>query len=70
MMPELGKLALSLRSLAADGTGSEPARAATGATWDTDVSPMLRPENQPRTSMSVVRGHEAQTVTIRRGATP
>lgn len=64
---ELGKLSLSLRSLAAPATGVEPDPAAT-RTWDLDVSSALRPENQPRSSLALVRGSKAEIVTVRRGA--
>lgn len=66
LVTELGKLALSLRSLAfADTAVTAPAAR---LTWDTDVSPALRPENQPRSSLSVVRGDKLETIAIRRGA--
>lgn len=67
LVAELGKLALSLRSLAQASTGD----AATGGrklTWDADASPALRPENQPRSSLAVIRGDKLETVSIRRGA--
>ncbi|HEX6010903.1 MAG TPA: Flp pilus assembly protein CpaB [Geminicoccaceae bacterium] len=67
MVTELGKLSLSLRSLAV-ADASRPAPTGTRFTWDTDVSPALRPENQPHTSLSVVRGDKLETITIRRGA--
>ena len=67
LVTELGKLSLSLRSLAV-ADASRPAPTAARFTWDTDVSPALRPENQPRTSLSVVRGDKLETITIRRGA--
>ena len=41
-MTELGKLSLSLRSLAGAAT-AEPRRRRERLTWDTDVSPALRP---------------------------
>lgn len=64
---ELGKLALSLRSLAAAG-GADTVERARRFTWDTEASPALRPENQQRTTLSVMRGDKLETVTIRRGA--
>lgn len=71
LVTELGKLTLSLRSLAvAEEAGGEPAKGSARVTWDSDVSPALRPENQPRTTMTVVRGPEAKIVDIRRGAKP
>ena len=65
---ELGKLSLSLRSLARQEPGAPGTSSRVRITWDADVSPVLRPENQPRTTMSVVRGAEAQTVSVARGA--
>ena len=64
---ELGKLALSLRSLAVAGCRRARARPA-AVTWDSDASPALRPENQPRSTLAVMRGDKLETVTIRRGA--
>jgi pilus assembly protein CpaB len=66
LVTELGKLALSLRSLALAGGAAAPSPA-TSLTWDRDVSPALRPENQPRSSLSVVRGDKLETIAIRRG---
>ena len=70
LVTELGKLSLSLRSLATDDSPADEPGTAFRATWDSDVSPVLRPENQPRTTMAVFRGQQAQTVTIRRGVAP
>ena len=66
LVNELGKLALSLRSLAT-APATAPAPAAT-LTWDSDASPALRPENQPRTTLAVIRAEKLETVSIRRGA--
>ncbi len=67
LVTELGKLALSLRSLAA---ADVPPASADRLTWDIDVSPARRPENQPRASLAVVRGDKLDTIAIRRGAGP
>lgn len=68
LVTELGRLSLSLRSLAR----REPTLSEHGAlprpTWDADVSPALRPENQPTATMALIRGPEAQIIPIRRGA--
>jgi pilus assembly protein CpaB len=69
LVTELGKLSLSLRSLAIADT-SRPAPTGARFTWDTDVSPALRPENQPHTSLTVVRGGKLETIMIRRGSGP
>jgi pilus assembly protein CpaB len=65
---ELGKLSLSLRSLAVGDGTQPPGTAAPTHTWDLEVSPALRPENQPHATMALVRGGKAETVTVRRGA--
>lgn len=71
LVTELGKLTLSLRSLAFAAEAGERAEGGPAqVTWDSDVSPALRPENQPRTTMTVVRGPETKIVDIRRGAKP
>jgi pilus assembly protein CpaB len=70
LVTELGKISLSLRSLATGDLPTGEPEAGFRATWDSDVSPVLRPENQPRTTMAVIRGQQAQTVTTRRGNSP
>ncbi len=67
LVAELGKLALSLRSLAQAPAVHAPAKGR-GLTWDADASPALRPENQPRSSLAVIRGDKLETVSTRRGA--
>jgi pilus assembly protein CpaB len=67
LVNELGKLALSLRSLAV-ASPAQPPTTATTLTWDTDASPALRPENQPRSTLAVMRGDKLETVSIGRGA--
>jgi pilus assembly protein CpaB len=67
LVAELGKLALSLRSLATvEPTAEGPI--ARKLTWDTEASPALRPENQPRSTLAVVRGDKLETISVRRGA--
>jgi pilus assembly protein CpaB len=71
LVTELGKLSLSLRSLARrDPAGDGPPEPGFRVTWDDDVSPVLRPENQPRTTMAVVRGGETVNLSIPRGVAP
>lgn len=65
LVAELGKLALSLRSLATVADGRNDGRR---LTWDADASPALRPENQPRSTLTVMRGDKLETVSTRRGA--
>lgn len=67
---ELGKLSLSLRSLAAADGAGDGGRVPPSPTWDLEVSPALRPENQPRSTLAVVRGGKLETVAVRRGAGP
>ncbi len=66
-MAELGKLALSLRSLAV-ADAERAARCRPQAHLGRDASPALRPENQPRSSLAVMRGDKLETVSVRRGA--
>lgn len=65
---ELGKLALSLRSLAAPADGANPQPGLVSSTWDHDVSPALRPQNQPHGTLSIVRGAKAENVPVPQGA--
>ena len=67
LVTELGKLSLSLRSLAGAATAGV-APQAERFTWDTDVSPALRPENQPRSTMAVIRADKIETISTQRGA--
>lgn len=66
LVTELGKLSLSLRSL---GLNDQPAkiRETARVTWDSDTSLALRPENQPRSTMSVIRADKIETINVRRG---
>lgn len=65
LVTELGKLSLSLRSLARD---DEDAVASVPAdyvpTWDRDVSSVLRSGKHPTNRLLVLRGSEAETVNI------
>lgn len=65
---ELGKLALSLRSLAAPADAANPQPGLVSSTWDHDVSPALRPQNQPHGTLSIVRGAKAENVPVPQGA--
>lgn len=70
LVTELGKLSLSLRSLArADGPEQGGEAATTGRiTWDRDVARVLRPENRPVSTMALIRGHESSLVALPKGA--
>ncbi len=69
LVTELGKLSLSLRSLAhADGgQPAAPADAGTRFTWDSDVARSLLPENQPVSTLAIIRGGEAKIVNLPKG---
>jgi pilus assembly protein CpaB len=70
LVTELGKLSLSLRSLARADEG-EPIHTPDGAgriTWDSDVARVLRPENQPVSTMALIRGRESSLIALPKGA--
>jgi pilus assembly protein CpaB len=67
LVAELGKLSLSLRSLAAGEHQPAAPPVSPGITWDSEVSPVLRPENQPRTGLLLLHGSKAETVSVRQG---
>jgi len=66
LVTELGKLSLSLRSLAVDE--SKPAVAASDyeetPTWDKDVSTVLRSGNLPSSRLLVLRGSNTENVKV------
>jgi pilus assembly protein CpaB len=64
LVTELGKLSLSLRSLAKDGDAAPAERS---FTWDSDVARSLLPENQPGSTLAVIRGRESQIVNLSKG---
>ena len=68
LLTELGKLSLSLRSLAADGEaeGAVPV-AADSFTWDRDVSQVLR-TGRLSSRLLVLRGSNTQDVTVEQGS--
>ena len=71
LVTELGKLSLSLRSLAKaqeDKTSVTPLSTTRRFTWDSDVAEVLRPENQPLSRMAVMRGQEKELIDVQRGA--
>lgn len=69
LVTELGKLSLSLRSLARadDAPSMPPARR---LTWDSDVARSLLPENQPVSTFAVIRGGETKIVNLSKGGLP
>jgi len=68
LLTELGKLSLSLRSLAADGEaeGAVPV-AADSFTWDRDVSRVLR-TGRLSSRLLVLRGSNTEDVTVQQGS--
>jgi pilus assembly protein CpaB len=69
LVTELGKLSLSLRSLAA-GQEAAPDEPSRRFTWDSDVARSLLPENQPVSTLAVIRGGEAKIVSLPKGGQP
>ena len=65
LVTELGKLSLSLRSLALEDTGEvvTPEQLAT-PTWDKDVSKVLGSGNLPTSRLLVLRGSDTENVQI------
>jgi pilus assembly protein CpaB len=68
LVTELGKLALSLRSLAKNEDSQEETSASTSndyaPTWDRDVSSVLRSGRHPTNRLLVLRGSDAETVNV------
>ena len=67
---ELGKLSLSLRSLASSPNEADPSPGIVSSTWDHEVSPALRPGNQPPTTLAIIRGAKAESLPVHQGARP
>jgi pilus assembly protein CpaB len=66
LVTELGKLSLSLRSLATDADEDDTVRTAEPTpTWDKDVSSVLRAGNLPTSRLLVLRGRETQNVKVK-----
>jgi len=64
LVTELGKLSLSLRSLAKDDKTTTAATAKAEPTWDRDVSSVLRSGRGPTNRLLVLRGSDAETVNV------
>ncbi len=65
LITELGKLSLSLRSLAVDETETQLAKQTYRApTWDKDVSSVLGSGNRPNSSLLVLRGSDTQNIQV------
>ncbi|HSA79193.1 MAG TPA: Flp pilus assembly protein CpaB [Geminicoccaceae bacterium] len=67
LLTELGKLSLSLRSLAADGESTMPIAEGESFTWDRDVSRVLR-SGRISSRLLVLRGSKAEDVQVQEGS--
>jgi pilus assembly protein CpaB len=67
LLSELGKLSLSLRSLANEDAESPPIDEEQSYTWDLDVSRVLRGDHRLNSRLLVLRGSDAQNVQIQGG---
>jgi pilus assembly protein CpaB len=68
LLAELGKLSLSLRSLATADAATVPSDEDPSYTWDLDVSQVLRSDHRLTSRLLVLRGSAAQDVQIQQGA--
>jgi pilus assembly protein CpaB len=68
LLGELGKLSLSLRSLAHAEADPAPSDEEPSYTWDLDVSSVLRSDHRLTSRLLVLRGSDAQDVEIQQGA--
>jgi pilus assembly protein CpaB len=68
LLTELGKLSLSLRSLAKAEAQSVPNDEQNSYTWDLDVSHVLRSDHRLTSRLLVLRGSDAQDVQLQQGA--
>jgi pilus assembly protein CpaB len=64
LVTELGKLSLSLRSLANEEDKDMTASVEAEPTWDRDVSSVLRSGRSPTNRLLVLRGSDAETVNV------
>jgi pilus assembly protein CpaB len=64
LIDELGKLSLSLRSLANEDAESPPVDEEQSYTWDLDVSHVLRSDHRLTSRLLVLRGSNAQDVQL------
>ncbi|HEX5078629.1 MAG TPA: Flp pilus assembly protein CpaB [Geminicoccaceae bacterium] len=68
LLTELGKLSLSLRSLANAGPEATPSDEEQSYTWDLDVSRALRSDYRLTSRLLVLRGSNAEDVQLQQGA--
>jgi pilus assembly protein CpaB len=67
LISELGKLSLSLRSLANEHAEAPPTADEQSFTWDLDVSQVLRSDHRLTSRLMVLRGSDAQDVQLQQG---
>ena len=67
LLTELGKLSLSLRSLAADAESTMPVAETDSFTWDRDVSRVLQ-SGRISSRLLVLRGSKAEDVQVEQGS--
>jgi pilus assembly protein CpaB len=68
LLSELGKLSLSLRSLADTESEAAPSEEEQSYTWDLDVSRVLRSDHRLTSRLLVLRGSDSQDVQLQQGA--
>ena len=68
LLTELGKLSLSLRSLATEHAEAPSSDEPNSYTWDLDVSSVLRSDHRLTSRLLVLRGSDAQDVQLQQGA--
>jgi pilus assembly protein CpaB len=68
LLTELGKLSLSLRSLANEHAELAPPDEGNSYTWDLDVSRVLRNDQQPTSRLMVLRGRDSEDIQLQQGA--
>jgi pilus assembly protein CpaB len=68
LVTELGKLSLSLRSIATTGTAQPPLDAPRQVTWDSDISQVLGPSGRPAPTLVVMRGSTTEQVQTAEGS--
>jgi hypothetical protein len=68
LLTELGKLSLSLRSLANEQAELALPEEENSYTWDLDVSRVLRDDHRLTSRLMVLRGSDAEDVQLQQGA--
>lgn len=68
LVTELGKLSLSLRSIAYADAPSEPLAVRRGVTWDSDISHVLGSEGRTGSPLQVIRGTARERIMAAEGS--